>query len=206
MTEQPAIKSKSNRGVLVTVAIVLVASFVLGGVTSLAQSLLPAALLPLANSVSGWTMIAALVVWLARLPLVPSAVCGAVSFVALNLGYVLVSTARGFPTGWLTWSVIGLLAGPVIGIAAWALRHADAKWVAVGSGVIAGVLIGDGFRGLLFLTESTGWFYWTLVTVIGVAVVVAFAIRRLRTAQTIGIQVAVTIGVALVMNVALLAL
>jgi len=75
---------------------VVAVSFVLGGLTSYGQSLLPGSLTSFANSSSGWTLLTAVLVFLARPRPRPAAVLGALSFVALVVGYAAVSTARGF--------------------------------------------------------------------------------------------------------------
>ena len=66
--------------------IVVVASLVLGALTSHAQGVLPGPLRPFANSASGWTVLIAFIVWRIGARTLPSAVFGLASFVALVLG------------------------------------------------------------------------------------------------------------------------
>jgi Family of unknown function (DUF6518) len=206
MVEPAATRIAGRRTVLIAGLIVLIAGFLLGGLTSWAQFLLPAALKPLANSFSGWTMIAAVLVWLTRVRLAPAAILGAISFVTLNIGYVVVSVARGFPTGWILWSVIGLIAGPVVGIAAAALHLQNKNFVAIGAGVLGGILIGDSIRGFLIVLQSTGWFYWTLVAAVGVLFLATAAIGLLRSIRSVALELAVAILTVAGMNFALLLL
>jgi len=179
--------------ILVTGVSVTAASLVLGGLTSLAQGFLPETLSPFANSISGWTIVTAAVIWFsqARWPWTP--LFGALSFVALLVGYAVVSTARGFyysPTSWL---LIAIVAGPFVGLAAGWLREGDGRKVAIGTGFLAGILIGDGIRGLIVVAETTGWLYWVLVIAAGVALVADVAISRLRTTRLVGLVLLATV-------------
>lgn len=178
---------------------VLVVSVVLGGATSFAQGLLPRALQPFANSASGWTILTVLLVWCARGSLRWSAVLGAVSFVALVHGYTLVSNLRGAYFSPVVWSVVGVVVGPWVGAAAAAL-HQRRRWAAVGTGLLAGVLLGDGFYGITVVMATTGWVYWTLVGVSGAALLVAMAVWRLRAARLVAIAAVVAATTAVLMN------
>ena len=101
----------------------MLASALLGGATSFAQTFLPDALRPFANSASGWTLLTALVVGLCRARTLASAVLGAASFALLVLGYQYVSGLRGFPTDETLFLIVGLVVGPFVGVAAsWLTR------------------------------------------------------------------------------------
>ena len=98
--------------------LVLVLSFLLGGLTSYAQGFLPSALSSFANSASGWTVLTALLVYAARLRTAPSAVLGAASFVLLVLGYTAAAHLRGYVYDPVLFSLVGVVAGPFVGVAA----------------------------------------------------------------------------------------
>lgn len=190
---------------VVRATVLLAVSIALGGATSLAQGLLPRALQPFANSASGWTILTALLVWTARRGLLLSAFLGAGSFVALVLGYSWVSNQRGFPFSPLFWSAIGVLVGPWVGVAAAAL-HQRGRWAAAGTGVLAGILVGDGVYGLTMLAATTGQTYWVIVGSLGVALLVTMAVRRLRDARLVLLAIGSAAAVALLMNAAFAAL
>jgi hypothetical protein len=171
-------------------------SFVLGGATSFAQGWLPAASAPFANSASGWTILAALLVWAARRGLAVSAVLKAASFLALVLGYTFVSTLRGFSFNPLFWSVVGSIVGHVVGVATAAL-HRRGLWPAVGTGVLAGVLLRDAAYGLTVVVATTGWEYWAL----SAALLVVVAVRRLDDWRSALIMIGSAVVVAAPLNV-----
>lgn len=158
---------------------VLVASALLGGATSFAQTLLPDALRPFANSASGWTFLTALAVAACRARAAPSAVLGAASFVALVMGYQVVSGLRGYPSDETLFLIIGLIVGPFVGIAASWLRR-DGWRALLGCGALAGVAVGEGSYGLIMVAAYTGWFYWTLITIIGLGILVVTARTRIH--------------------------
>ncbi|WP_020500598.1 DUF6518 family protein [Sciscionella marina] len=166
------------RDVLLCGAVVLLAGLLLGAATSFAQGgVLPQALAPLANSVSGWPLITALLVWLTRQATPASAVYGAIGFLALVLGYTLAAELRGFPYHPLEWGLIGVLAGPFVGTAACWLRREPRRAV-LGAGLLAGIAIGEGVYGLLVIADTTGWFYWVLSILLGIALLTVILVRR----------------------------
>ena len=179
--------------------VVLVGSLTLGGVTSFAQGWLPEGWQPLANSASGWTILTVLIVWSARRAPGWSAVLGAVSFVALVLGYTVVSNMRGAYFSPVFWSSVGVVVGPWVGAASAAL-HERGRWAAVGTGLLAGVLLGDSCYGITMVLATTGWAYWTSVGVLGVALLVVMAVRRLRRARLVTIAFLVAAATAALMN------
>lgn len=179
--------------------VVLVGSAALGGATSFAQGLLPESWQPFANSASGWTILTVLMVWSARRTLRWSAVLGAVSFVALVLGYAVVSNMRGAYFSPVFWSSVGVVVGPWVGAAAAAL-HQRGRWAAVGTGLLAGVLLADSFYGITAVMATTGWVYWASVGVLGVALLVVMAVRRLRGVRLVTIAAAVAAATATLMN------
>lgn len=106
---------------LAAVAVVLLGGLLVGGLTSFGQQYLPSWLTSLANSSGGWSMFAFLLVWLVRARPALAALLGALAFVAMVEAYGVVSGWRGFfyaaPFS-SRWTLIGLVAGPVIGVAA----------------------------------------------------------------------------------------
>ncbi|MCU1406243.1 MAG: hypothetical protein JWQ43_2546 [Glaciihabitans sp.] len=164
-----------------TVLLLLVAAggVLLGGATSFAQTFLPDALQPFANSASGWTLLTALMVAACRARTLPFAVYGAVSFVMLVLGYQVVSGLRGFPTSETLFLIAGILVGPFVGIAASWLNR-DGWRAMIGCGVLAGIAIGEGVYGLTLVADTTGYLYWTVICVVGVGMLFTTAVRRLH--------------------------
>jgi hypothetical protein len=164
------------RGALQAGAVVA-ASLALGGATSFLQTVLPGWLAPFANSASGWTLLTALLVAACRARTGPSALLGAVGFVALVLGYQVVSGLRGFPTSEELFLVVGVLAGPVVGIAASWLRRPGLR-AALGAGVLGGIALGESAYGLLVVAATTGWIFWTLLGAAGIGLLATAASRR----------------------------
>ncbi|NPC98968.1 DUF6518 family protein [Nocardioides sp. zg-DK7169] len=166
--------------ILFSVLAVVGASLLLGGLTSWAQGVLPDALASFANSPSGWTALTALLVAAARPSLALGAVLGVASFVVLVLGYTVASELRGLAYDPLFWGVVGIIAGPFVGIAAAAVVGRRAVHAALGAGALAGVLIADGIYGLTLVRSTTSPVYWTACLVAGAALVAVTA-TRLRT-------------------------
>lgn len=179
---------------------VVVASLVLGGLTSFAQTVLPDALRPAANSVSGWVVLTALLVWGVRQSTAVSAVLGAVSLVALVLGYQLVSTLRGFPTTETLFLIAGVVAGPFVGVAAAWLRRRGTP-AALAGALLGGIGLGEGVYGLLTLIPVTGWVFWGLLEAAGAGFVLAVLARRTSRFRdrTVGVLVALAITTAFVL-------
>lgn len=181
--------------VLRQLLVVVGLGLLLGGATSLAQGLLPIALRPFANSASGWTLLTAGAVAASRARTRPSALFGAASFVALVLGYQLMSTLRGFPTSETLFLVIGVIVGPFVGVAASWLRRAGAR-AAIGCGVLSGIALGEGAYGLIEVCATTGWVYWTLISVAGLALLFVTLLRGPRAPRASLLTVGLTALVA----------
>ena len=143
--------------------VVVGGSLLLGGLTSFGQTYLPDWLRSLSNSMGGWTVLAFLLVWLSGARPRVSAVLGAVSFVTLNAAYGLVSSWRGFyyadPLHSI-WTFVGLVAGPVLGLAASHARDGLGLWRLLGIAVPAAVLLGEGSWALLNVADTTSPVYW----------------------------------------------
>lgn len=170
-------RSAAATALIETVVAVAVVSLLLGAATFLAQGLLPDPLRPLANSASGWTLLTVLVVQLARARPLPSAVLGAVSFVALVLGYALAADIRGLFYSPVLFGVVGILVGPFVGVATSWLRETGWR-AALGAGALGGVALGECVYGLVVVSDTTGWFYWVLIGVAGVVLLVVTLVRR----------------------------
>lgn len=198
-TRSASVESQTDPPARVLRQLVVVAGLglLLGAATSFAQGFLPDALRPFANSASGWTLLTAGAVAASRATTRPSALFGAASFVALVLGYQLMSTLRGFPTTETLFLVIGVVVGPFVGVAASWLRRADARG-AIGCGVLSGIAVGEGAYGLIRVSETTGWVYWTLITIAGLGLMLVTLLRGTTTTRARLLTVGLTAVVALV--------
>lgn len=165
-----------------------------GGLTSFAQTVLPPALAPAANSSGGWTLLTVLVVALLRLRPAWSAAAATLCFTALTLGYRLVSTMRGYPTSEVLFLLAGLVVGPFVGVATAWLR--DRGWrPAAAAALLGGIGVGEGLYGLLVVASSTSPVWWVLEIAGGVALAVVVCARR---ATRAGQRLLALGGVALV--------
>ena len=177
---------------LVQLASIITVSLALGALTSFAQGV--EALSSFANSVSGWTILTATLVALLRPPLGWGAALGAASFVSLVLGYTIASELRGLTYDPAFWGLVGLCAGPVVGAAAAATMSAGWRR-ALGSAVLAGILLTDALYGLTVVSATTAAGYWIVVLVLAGVLLVAVAATRPRSARLIAVQVCVTLAV-----------
>ncbi|MFI6424543.1 DUF6518 family protein [Promicromonospora sp. NPDC050880] len=184
---------------LVRALAVVALSFLLGGLTSYAQGFLPDSFASFANSASGWTVLTASLLYWSRMRTGPAAVLGAVSFVLLVLGYTVASQVRGLVYDPLLFSVVGVVAGPFVGMAAVWLRAAGVR-AALGTALLAGIGAGEALYGLTVVRETTSPVYWTLIGVAGLALLAVMLVRRIRGAVPVALAVAgtVVVGVAFV--------
>jgi hypothetical protein len=180
-TPTPTTAAVISVGAVLRIAVI---SVVLGAVTSWAQGFLPDAWAPLANSPSGWAAMTALVVMAFRPRLRWGAVFGMISFVCLVLGYTLASELRGLAYDPTLWGAIGLVTGPFIGAAAAGAASTRSIPAALGSGVLAGVLVADGIYGLTVVEDSTSPVYWTTVLLLGLLFVIVTPLRLRAVAPT----------------------
>jgi hypothetical protein len=176
---RPDVRTPTLLRAAAALGIVLAFSLVVGGLTSPAQQYLPDALRSFANSAGGWSMLAFLAVWLSGARPALGAVLGAVSFVAMVEAYGVVSLWRGFffadPLTSM-WIPIGLVAGPVIGLAAASVRHASRPWAIAGVSVLSAVLLAEGVYGLAVIHETSP-VYWILELVAAVGFVAVAVLR-----------------------------
>ena len=175
----------------------LLGGLVLGGLTSYGQTVLPGELRSFANSAGGWTMLAFLLVWLGRARPGLAAVLGIVAFEALVEGYELVSGWRGFfyqrPFSGI-FTLVGLGAGPVLGVAASLTRHAGGARRALAVAPLSAVLLGEGAYGLLVVRETTSPVYWGLQLVLGVGFLVLACVRASTTRWWVLLTVLLTLA------------
>ena len=166
------------RGILAVVA-----AFVLGGLTSVGQQFLPEHLHSISNSAGSWTAICFAVLVLSRIRGWRAAGLGILVFIALNEGYGLVTRLKGFDYGILFdtyWTVIAIVIGPIVGLAASWVRSTRSALVALGAAAPATVLVGEGVYGLLYVSDTTSPVYWVGSIVVGGLFVVLMAVFRVR--------------------------
>jgi hypothetical protein len=190
--------------VVPAVAVVLVATVVIGGLTSPGQKYLPDALRPLANAVGPWFITVLVAVRAGRSRVALSVVLAILGFVLLNVSYGIVSQWRGYaysagPTN--IWNILAVPAGVVAGLAAAWLRSPRALLVAIGAAAPAGILIGEGVYGLTAVLDTTGPVVWILEIICAVAFVTWMCVRRLRTARLVCLCIALSVAGAALFDV-----
>ena len=174
--------SETFRSALIAIVVCLGGALVLGGLTSFGQQYLPPWINSFANSAGGWAMLTFLLVWLGRARPLLAGILGVVAFEALNEGYGLVSGWRGsFYSAPFSsiWTLAGLAAGPVLGVAASLTRYGTSTWRLMGVTPLSAVLLGDGVWGLLRVSDTTSPVYWSLEIALSVLFMV-LAIARSR--------------------------
>lgn len=160
--------------------VVLLVAGLLGGATSLLQTVLPDAVASLANSAGSWCLLA----WLLARPsgtALRGAAVAVVALAALVAGYYLVADLRGFgvsPTSVTSWLVAAATVGPVLGAGAVASR-VGAGWVRVlGALVLPGLLVTEAAYGVTLLRASTATGYWVAEGSVGLLLALALVGRR----------------------------
>ena len=194
--------SRTTSRTLWRATIVIVASLLIGGAESWAQGFLPDWLRPLSNSASGWTLVTALLVFWSRVRPGVAALLGAVSFALLVIGYAAVSTWRGYTYSPVMWAAIGIVVGPFVGIAASGLRQRGIG-AALGTGLLAGIGIGDAVYGLTVVADTTGIAYWIIIGGLALLLLGGMLLRTIRGAVPLAAVSAATIVIALGYNLAL---
>lgn len=177
------------------VVMVAAASVLLGGLTFFAQGFLPGWFTSFANSASGWTVLTAVLIGVAALQPWVSMVSGAVSFVLLTLGYSWAAALSGLYYDPMLFSIIGILVGPFVGLAAAWLRARGLR-AALATAALAGVGVGEGIYGLTVVAGSTSPVYWTVIGVAGVALLTIMLVRRIRGRMPVMCAVAGTVAIA----------
>jgi Family of unknown function (DUF6518) len=182
-------------------ALVVLVGLALGILTSYAQGWLPDEIRSFANSSGPWALVAFALALLApsrRL----AALHGFVALAALLAGYCIATGLRGFTASSALiafWGAAALVAGPLLGLGAYWVRTDRGAFAAFGAGAMAGVLIGEGYFGLVYVGDTTSGAYWAGEIVVGVALLGAVAAWRLRRHAVLGaIAVALATTVAFV--------
>ena len=169
--------------------VVVGGALVLGGLVSFGQGSLPDWLSSLANSASGFALLTAALLVVVRPPAPLAAVLGAGAFIASNVGYSAVSTWRGFADDPTTWVVVGIVTGPVVGVAAVWLRAAGVRRV-LGTSALAGIFVGDGIYGLTTVADTTSPVYWTVIALAGLGLAArAIALSRASAPLVAGVVI-----------------
>lgn len=168
------------------VSVAVIGAMLIGGLTSVGQQYLPDWINSLANSVGGWTMLSFLLVWLGRAKPLLAALLGVLVFVLLTESYSVVSEWRGFDDGdpfTSIWTMVSLVAGPVLGVSAGLVRHAPGVWRALGVTPLSAVLLGEGIWALNTIADTTSAVYWFLEILLSIAFLVAAILRTGLTAR-----------------------
>ena len=170
----------------------------LGVLTAYGQEWLPREVGSLANSSGSWALAAFLLALLATGPHVAAA-CGALALLALLAGYVLGAGLRGYPSGStliVFWGLATVFVGPFLGLGAHWVRSGRRTLAALGAGGMGGVLVGEGIYGLAYIADTTYPPYWWGQIAVGVALLCAIAVGRLRSPPLVALSVAVGLVVA----------
>lgn len=177
------------------VGAVSVASFLLGVLTFFAQGVLPDAWRSFANSASGWTLLAALLVFGSRVSTRLAAVLGGLSFVLLVLGYTAGACLQGLSYSPLLFGVVGLIVGPFVGVATAWLRYRGVRG-ALGTALLSGVFTGEAAYGLTLIADSTRPEYWVAIGALGLILLIGMLSKRLRGWAPITLAIGGTAAVA----------
>lgn len=165
----------------------LVGGLVVGRLTSFGQTWLPDEWRSMANCAGAWCVAAFVLVLPARRVeqarvAALSMALAVVAMLAMLAGYYLTAELRGFGTSSssvLFWVAAAVVAGPVVGATAAALRPgADSRRAALGAGAVAGILVGESAYGLVVVGDTTEPDYWVIQAVAGLAFVVVAGLRR----------------------------
>ncbi|PFG37194.1 hypothetical protein ATL41_1947 [Flavimobilis soli] len=168
----------ARRGAL-PVVFVLAASWSLGFATFHAQGWLPEALAPFANSASGWTLLTACLVAIARPTAKAGAALGAASFVLLVLGYAAAADVADLYYSPVRFGLIGLAVGPFVGAAASSLRRGG-RGAGAATALLSGIGLGEAFYGVTEVAGTTGLTYWLAAGVGALALLGGMFATRLR--------------------------
>lgn len=190
MTATPVRPAASSTLLPVTVLIAITA----GALTAQGQSALPDALRSVANSAGSWSLLA-FALALRAPDAVRATAAASVALVGLLAGYIMLDEARGFPASHrliLFWLIASIIAGPALGLGAHLLRRGTPVQAVFATGVLCGVLLGEGIYGLTVIADTTSGIYWTLEITIAVLVFVFAAGRYLRRCSGIALAVGVT--------------
>ena len=186
--------AETRRSALWATLVAIGGAVLIGALTSFGQQYLPAWVHSLSNSVGGWTMFGFLIVWLGRARPVLAAALGVVVFQLLVESYSVATEWRGFDDGdpfTSIWTVVGLAAGPLLGVTAALVRHAPPLWRALAVTPLAAVLLGEGIWALNTIADTTSPVYWSLEIVMSVGVLLAAIIHGRLAPRSISLVVSV---------------
>jgi Family of unknown function (DUF6518) len=172
--------ARSRMVARLTLAVVLGSA--VGVVTEWSVPHLPFSLEPLGNTAAPWILVACAVALTAH-RMGESLMLGVVTLVALVLGFYVAEAYRGWPVSRHQvefWAAASVAIGPLVGLAAAWLRHAERTMVALGAGVIGGLLAGEAVYGLTRLRFSSPAHYWYGQFALGVGLAVGLTLWRSR--------------------------
>ena len=175
----PEAARSRGRASIAQLGLAVVVGVGIGALTSVLQGRL-GPLDPLANSAGSWCVVAALLASRTRRPGLAVAI-GVLTLWSLLGGYLLATELRGLAmsqTFLLFWAACGAVGGPVVGLAGSWLRHDRAWRPALAVAALAGLLLGEAVYGLTVVVETTGVTYWALEAVVGLGVLVGWAVGR----------------------------
>ncbi len=194
-TPLPGDRTRSRRTALLRSGIVLLASFALGFLTFFAQGALPDWFASFANSASGWTVLTVLLVLWSRQPWPIAAPLGAASFVLLTVGYSVASSVQGLYYNPTMFALVGVVAGPFVGVAASWLSARGVR-AALATSALAGVGLGEAVYGLTVVGDTTSPVYWTIIGATALGLLAWMLAKRIRGALPIALAVLGTAAVA----------
>jgi len=175
-----------------------------GALTEWSVPYLPFSLEPLGNSAAPWILVAFALALTGR-RIRETVVLAVLVLLTLVLGFYVAEAARGWSVSRhqvMFWSVASVVVGPLVGLAAWWLRHAGRMAGALGAGVLGGMITGEAVYGLTGLRLSSPTDYWRLQLVLGAGLAVALLGWRCRhhlreSAPALVVSLATGVGVAL---------
>ena len=163
------------------------------------QGVLPSWIHSIANSASGWSLVAITLVVLLTDDVRRGALIGVAAFLLLNIGYGVGARIDGLYYDMRVWGVVAVIAGPVIGAASAVLRRRGLV-SALSHTMLGGLFVVEGARSLVTVQESTSSVYWAAVIVLGVGAIVRGVLRadstrdRLLTVAFAGLLAGATWG------------
>lgn len=196
----------STRPRLIRATLVAVfGGLILGGLTSLLQTVLPASVTMFANSSGGWSMLVFALVRLGGARPLPAALLGLLTFWALLEGYDLVTGARGFgysPPLTDMFRLLAVPAGPILGAAAALTLYGSPSWRVFAVAPLSGVLIGESIWALGTIADTTSPIYWGLQITLGIVFPTLAVIERRPRPLTVAAALAVTAAAAAFFHIA----
>ncbi len=193
--DAPRRERRDRTADVLRVAVAVVVGLLAGALTFVSQSSLPAWIDSIANSASGWSLVAALVVLLTTVDAWRGAVLAPVVMLALNAGYAVAAELDGLYYDARIWLVVAVVAGPAVGAASAVLRERTVR-AGVAHGFLGGLLVAECVTAYATVLDSTSPVYWTLVGLGGLALLVRGA-RRPEARVGALVAFAVTLGGAL---------